>query len=76
MELSLNRLPVGNWGSVVAIDTGKAMQERLKDFGLIPGTRVCRRFCSPHGDVTAIAFRGSLLALRTRDLKKIRVCIS
>lgn len=73
MELSLDRLRPGIWGRVVTINTGERMRERLQDFGLIPGTQVCRKYCSPHGDVTAIALRGSLLALRTVDLKKIRV---
>lgn len=73
MELSLDRLRLGQQATVVSINTDKTMRERLKDFGLIPGTAVRRRFCSPHGDVAAIAFRGSLLALRERDLKRIWV---
>ena len=73
MELSLDRLRLNRWATVVSIDTEETMRERLKDFGLIPGTKVRRRFTSPHGDVAAIAFRGSLLALRVGDLKRIKV---
>ena len=75
MEMCLDRLHLGIWGTVVSINTTEKMRRRLRDFGLIPGTRVCRKLCSPHGDVTAIAFRGSLLALRTVDLQQIRVLL-
>jgi Fe2+ transport system protein FeoA len=34
---------------------------------------VRRRYASPAGDVMAIELRGSVLALRQRDLHKIRV---
>lgn len=69
----LDQLCPGIWGNVVAIDTSRALQERLQDFGLVPGTRVCRRYSSPGGDVAAIELRGSVLALRRIDLHGIRV---
>lgn len=75
MVLRLDRACFGKWGSVVEIDTSGELKARLRDFGLVPGTKVCRRYCSPGGDVTAIELRGSVLALRTRDLEKIRVRI-
>lgn len=75
MLLRLDRACLGKWGSVVSIDTSRELRERLRDFGLVPGTKVCRRYCSPGGDVTAIELRGSVLALRTRDLEKIRVFV-
>lgn len=73
MLLQLDRVCLGTWGSVAVIDTSRELRERLRDFGLVPGTKVCRLYCSPGGDVTAIGLRGSVLALRTRDLEKIRV---
>ena len=69
----LDRMCFGRVCSVVSVDTSRELRERLRDFGLVPGTKVCKRYCSPGGDVTAIELRGSVLALRTRDLKKIRV---
>lgn len=73
MVLSLDQVCFGVWGSVVEVGTPRELTVRLRDFGLVPGTRVCRRYCSPGRDVTAIELRGSVLALRTPDLKRIRV---
>lgn len=76
MVLSLDRVCFGVWGDVVEIGTSADLAARLRDFGLVPGTKVCPRYCSPCRDVTAIELRGSVLALRTRDLKKIRVYVA
>lgn len=73
MVLGLNEVRLGVWGKVSAVETPQELRLRLRDFGLVPGTRVCRRYCSPGGDVTAVELRGSVLALRTRDLGGIRV---
>lgn len=76
MVFSLDRVCFGRWGYVVQIGTSEALAARLRDFGLIPGTKVCRRYCSPGKDVTAIELRGSVLALRTRDLRRILVRVA
>ena len=73
MLLSLDQLRTGVWANVIGIDTSRQLRQRLWEFGLVPGTRVRRRYASPGGDVVAIELRGSVLALRTRDLQKIRV---
>lgn len=73
MVLPLDQVCTGVWGYVLKIDTDDHLQQRLRDFGLVPGTRVRCRFASPAGDVIAIELRGSVLALRRRDLHRIRV---
>jgi len=73
MVLPLDQVCTGVWGCVIEIDTTAQLQQRLRDFGLVPGTQVCRRYTSPAGDVTAIELRGSVLALRKQDLHRIRV---
>ncbi len=73
MEKSLDRLKVGEWGTVADICIDQDLERRLQDFGLVRGTRICCRYCSPHKDVTALELRGTVLALRTRDLAGIRV---
>lgn len=75
MVLPLDQVCMSVWGSVIEVGTGDQLQQRLRDFGLIPGTRVRRRYASPAGDVVAIELRGSVIALRKRDLHRIRVCI-
>ena len=74
METSLDRVRPGEGAVVIQIDTGDALRQRLADFGLVPGTAVHCRYRSPGADVTALGFRGTVVALRTRDLKHIRVC--
>ena len=73
MEMSLARLENGVWATVRELAISAALADRLRDFGLIPGTRVRCRYRSPGGDVTALEFRGTVVALRTRDLAGIRV---
>lgn len=51
----------------------ESVKNRLRDFGLVPGTEVICRYRSPGGQVTALSFRSAVIAMRTRDLNKIRV---
>lgn len=73
MEISLNRLSPGARGVVLQMNTDKMLTRKLKAFGLVPGTTVRCTYRCPWGDVTALSFRGSVLALRSRDLAKIKV---
>ena len=73
MEISLDRLGLGRLGIVTHIDTDDYMKNRLRAFGMVPGTQVRCRYRSPGGSVTALEFRGAVVALRTRDMRKIRV---
>lgn len=73
METSLDLLRPGTQAVVIKVGTEEALRHRLRDFGLVPGTRVRCRYRCPWGTVTALELRGSVLALRTADLKKIRV---
>lgn len=73
MEMSLNCLRLGQQGVVVSIDTNDALQRRLRDFGFVPGTQIRCCYRTPGGSVTALGFRGAVVALRTGDLQNIRV---
>lgn len=73
MQISLSGLGLGKYGIVTHIGTDPLLTERLRAFGMVPGTRVGCRYRSPGGSVTALEFRGSVVALRTRDMKKILV---
>lgn len=73
MEIGLNRLTPGAQGIVTRIDGDLGPRSRLLELGLVPGTMVTCRYRSPGGFVTALEFRGTVLALRTRDLRRIRV---
>ena len=73
MEIGLNRLVPGACAVVTQIDGDFGPRQRLQELGLVPGTMVTCRYRSPGGFVTALEFRGMVLALRTRDLRRIRV---
>lgn len=73
METGLDQLRPGRKAVVTKVDTEPALTRKLRDFGLVPGTTVCCKYRCPWGTVTALELRGSVLALRTRDLRKIRV---
>ena len=73
MEGSLARLPLGTSAIVIQMGCRKELVHRLRDFGLVPGTMVVPNYRSPGGGVTALEFRGVVIALRTWDLKGVRV---
>lgn len=73
MEIALNRLGLGVQAEVSQVGGNVRIKNRLAEMGLVPGTKVCCRYRSPGGFVTALEFRGTVLALRTRDLKHIKV---
>ena len=74
MEIGLHRVCPGDRGVVTRIDTKPVLKQRLQDFGFVPGTEVCCCYRGPGGSVTALGFRGTVVALRTKDLQDIRVC--
>ena len=71
--MKLSSLPPGEWGVVTGIDVPPDMARRLKDMGLVSGTRVVCRLVSPAGDPRAYLIRGALIALRQKDADGIRV---
>ena len=72
MEMGLDKLPLGVPGQVTQMKDS-ALCKRLTEFGLVPGTRVCCRYRTPGGSVTALEFRGTVVALRTKDMALVRV---
>ena len=50
-----------------------AVQQRLKDLGIVPGTRIRCLYRSPLQDPTAYEIRGAVIALRKEDSAEILV---
>ncbi len=71
--MGLNQVKLGAQVTVEKIIATDNIQQRLRDFGLVPGTKVVCRYRSPGGQVTALSFRSAVIAMRTRDLQMIRV---
>ena len=61
---SLASLEAGQSALVARLGGAPDMCRRLRDLGLIPGTRVTCLGKSPAGDPAAFLFRGAVIALR------------
>lgn len=72
MDRTLDCLAVGQKALVTGVCGTAALCMRLKDYGLIPGTQICCRYRSPDGSVTSVECRGSVIAIRTKDMKNIK----
>ena len=68
IQRSLCDLGIGDSAVVAAVSSPeKAMERRLRDLGLIPGTVVTCTAKSPAGDPCAYLIRGAVIAIRRRD---------
>lgn len=72
MECFLNELRPGEEGLVLEMPDS-ALMGRLNDFGMVPRTVVRCRYWGPGGHLTALEFRGAVIALRRSDLDAISV---
>ena len=68
-QYTLDMLVPGQCGTVLTMDGRIA--RRLKDLGLLPGTRVRCVLKSPLGDPTAYRIRDAVIAIRAADSRQI-----
>lgn len=73
MDMGLDQVKPGQTAVVTDIKVEEALSARLRDMGFVPGTGVCCRYRGPGGRVSAVGFRGTVVAMRTKDLRGIRV---
>ncbi len=73
MEIPLDKLDYGMRAVVTHIGSQELVRCRLRSYGLVEGTEVALRYRSPDGGVTALALRGTVVAIRTKELNKIRI---
>lgn len=73
MDMALSDLGLDKWVTVVKVDGAEVLRNRLRAYGIVPGTRVCCRYRTPCGTVTALEARSGVVALRTGDMGSIRV---
>jgi len=69
----LSDLATGTSGVVVALPPGSASLTRLREMGLVPGTRFTLVRRAPLGDPIEISLRGSLLSLRASEAALVEV---
>jgi ferrous iron transport protein A len=71
----LSDLPTGSQAVVVAMPAGQAALTRLREMGLVPGTKFQLIRRAPLGDPIEISLRGSLLSLRRSEAEQIEVTL-
>ena len=70
-QMKMHTLRAGECGIMEQASLSDAMQTRLRDIGLIPGTSVVCVGKSPLGDPAAYRIRGAVFALRKTDCAHI-----
>lgn len=73
MEIMLCDIWPGARVVVTEISDTNALKDRLREFGLVQGTKIWCRFLSPAGDLAALELRGTVIAVRLKDLSGIMV---
>ena len=76
MELAmdtLDNLPIGCTGKVVSLVSYEKNKRRLLDLGFTAGAFITALFSSPAGDPTAYLIRGTIVAIRGEDARKIKI---
>ena len=75
MECLLCDLEKGQEGVLLNLRTVSPLQRKLRQFGLIAGTRISSLGSAPGGSPMLFRVRGMTLALRREDCCKIPVVI-
>lgn len=73
VETSLDELPSGIRGVVLAVDVEGSLRKRLVEMGVTPGVLIAVERVAPLGDPMAVEVRGYRLSLRKAEASKIRV---
>ncbi|GHV25201.1 ferrous iron transport protein A [Clostridia bacterium] len=75
LSITLNRVPVGLCCTVISLTSDGMLRRRMFDLGIITGTKIKVLHKSPAGNPIAYLIRGTVIALRNEDAKKILVKI-
>lgn len=74
--LTLNKLPIGSSGYIIAVNGSGALRHRLLDMGLTPHTLVKVHKAAPLGDPIELELRGYSLTIRLEDAANIEMQIN
>lgn len=75
-ELTLEKLPIGATGHIVAVLGEGRIRRRIFDMGLTPGCEVFVRKRAPLGDPIELTLRGYELSLRKNEAAIVEVRVS
>lgn len=73
MEFRLCDLAVGQVGVLLEPRAEGLLACRLRQFGMVAGTRICCLGCSPLGSPMLFRARGTVIALRREDCRVLPV---
>jgi ferrous iron transport protein A len=71
--MTLDQLKVGERGVVQGYEGDEDLHYRLKELGLVTGTKILVKRFAPLGDPMEIVLRGYSLSIRKQDATKILV---
>jgi Fe2+ transport system protein FeoA len=71
--LTLNQLSIGASAVISALPLGVDSLTRLRELGLVPGTKIRLVRRAPMGDPLEVSVRGSRLAMRRSEAIQIEV---
>ena len=71
---NLNSLELDDIGIVKKINVPGSIKRRLLDMGFVKGTKITPVLVSPSKDPRAFEVRGTIIAIRKEDAKKIEIC--
>ena len=72
----LSDLEQGSSAVIEFLPTGDPSLTRLRELGLLPGTRIQLIRRAPMGDPIEISVRGSLISLRKKEAELIEIQVS
>lgn len=70
---TLAELPVGTEAIVQAMPKGRSGLTRLREMGIVPGTRIRVTRRAPLGEPIEISVRGSCLSMRNHEAAHIAI---
>ncbi len=71
--MNLNELELNREGIIESVDCDSNIKRRLLDLGLVKGTKIVPILVSPSNDPRAFIVRGSIIAIRKEEAKKIKL---
>lgn len=76
MDAGLSEIRSGMRAVIMQVCARSVAERQFRQIGLVPGTVVYCCYRSPGGSVVVLKFRDKTMALRTKNLRKIRIaCI-
>jgi len=68
---TLDVLQIGESAIIHSLNSTKLERRRMLDFGLIPEATITALYTSPFNNPTAYLIKGTVIALRNEDARKI-----